>query len=29
LNNPIKKLCPKHEKNVKINPNIITLNLNF
>ena len=24
LNNPIKKLCPKHEKNVKINPKKIT-----
>ena len=27
LNNPKKKLCPKLEKNVKINPNIITLKL--
>ena len=25
LNNPKKKLCPKLEKNVKINPNKITL----
>jgi hypothetical protein len=25
LNNPRKKLCPKLEKNVKINPNKITL----
>ena len=24
LNNPKKKLCPKLEKNVNINPNIIT-----
>ena len=29
LNNPIKKLCPKLEKNVNINPNIIILKLNF
>ena len=27
LNKPKKKLCPKLEKNVKINPNIITLKL--
>ena len=27
LNNPKKKLCPKLEKNVKINPNKITLKL--
>jgi hypothetical protein len=27
LNNPKKKLCPKLEKNVKINPNIITFKL--
>jgi hypothetical protein len=27
LNSPIKKLCPKHEKNVKINPKIITFKL--
>ena len=29
LNNPIKKLCPKLEKNVKINPNKITFKLKF
>ena len=27
LNKPKKKLCPKLEKNVKINPNIITFKL--
>ena len=27
LNKPIKKLCPKAEKNVKINPNTITFKL--
>ena len=27
LNNPKKKLCPKLEKNVKINPNTITFKL--
>ena len=27
LNKPRKKLCPKLEKNVKINPNIITFKL--
>ena len=27
LNKPIKKLCPKHEKNVKIKPKIITFKL--
>ena len=27
LNNPKKKLCPKLEKNVNINPNIITFKL--
>ena len=27
LNSPIKKLCPKHEKNVKIKPKIITFKL--
>ena len=27
LNNPRKKLCPKLEKNVKMNPNIITFKL--
>jgi hypothetical protein len=27
LNKPRKKLCPKLEKNVNINPNIITLKL--
>ena len=29
LNNPRKKLCPKLEKNVKINPNKITFKLKF
>ena len=29
LNNPKKKLCPKLEKNVNINPNIITFKLKF
>ena len=29
LNNPIKKLCPKLEKNVNINPNIIILKLSL
>jgi hypothetical protein len=29
LNNPRKKLCPKLEKNVNMNPNIITFKLKF
>ena len=29
LKSPKKKLCPKLEKNVKINPNIITFKLNL
>ena len=29
LNKPKKKLCPKLEKNVNINPNIITFKLKF
>jgi len=29
LNSPIKKLCPKLEKNVNINPKIIILKLNL
>jgi hypothetical protein len=29
LNNPKKKLCPKLEKNVNINPKMITFKLKF